>query len=110
MNVLEYKGYHAKVEYDSVSSVLFGKLEGIGDLVTFQSNTLGDVERELHDAVDDYLDFCKRMEKNPDKEYKGSFNVRLSPEMHRKLTAKALKDGDTLNGAVVKAIASYIGQ
>ena len=110
MNVLAYKGYHTKVEYDSISSVLFGKIEGIGDLVTFQSDALGDVEREFHNAVDDYLDFCERMGKAPDKEYKGSFNVRLSPEIHRKLAAKALRDGDTLNGAVAKAIASYIDQ
>lgn len=30
-NILEYKGYHARIEYDKDDQVLRGRIEGIGD-------------------------------------------------------------------------------
>jgi predicted HicB family RNase H-like nuclease len=33
--------------------------------------------------VDNYLLTCKKQGKNPDKEFKGNFNVRLKPKVHR---------------------------
>ena len=107
MNVLEYKGYHAKVEYDSDASVLHGKIEGINDYVDFICTKIEDVEKEFHSAVDNYLEFCKEVGKEPEKEYKGSFNVRISPELHKDLAIVALKNNDTLNATVEKAIREY---
>ena len=66
----------------------------------FQTSNIADVEKEFHCAVDDYLIFCS--------EYKGTFNVRIKPELHKKLAFKALEDGDSLNKAVEKAIAVYL--
>lgn len=107
-NVLEYKGYHTKVEFDCVDCVLRGKIEGIDDLVDFECENASDAEKEFHEAVDDYLAFCKEVGKDPDKEYKGSFNVRISPELHKKLTNAASKSGMSLNSAVEAAIKDYI--
>ena len=77
-NILEYKGYHTKVEVDMESMVAYGKIEGINDLVTFETKNLSEVTKEFENAVDDYLEFCKEVGKAPDKEYKGTFNVRIS--------------------------------
>ena len=66
------------------------------------------VEKEFHAAVDDYLEFCKEIGKEPDKEYKGTFNVRISPELHKKLVIVAMKNGDTLNATVEKAIRRFV--
>ena len=81
-NLLEYKGYHAKIEFDSEDLVLRGKIEGIKDLVNFESTDISTVEEEFHAAVDDYLEFCKEVGKEPDKEYRGTFNIRISPDLH----------------------------
>ena len=107
-NVLEYKGYHTKVEFDSEDLVLRGKIEGIGDFVDFECEDVKDVEKEFHEAVDDYLEFCKEMGKEPDKEYRGMFNVRISPELHRKLAVVAMRQGETLNASVENAIRQYV--
>ncbi len=107
-NILEYKGYHTKVEFDSEALILRGKIEGINDLVDFECDNIKDVEKEFHEAVDDYLEFCKEVGKTPDKEYKGTFNVRISPELHKKLATVAMKNGDTLNASVEKAIQQYV--
>ena len=107
-NILEYKGYHAKIEFDSEAKVLRGKIEGINDLVNFESTSLFEVEKEFQAAVDDYLEFCEEVGKIPDKEYKGTFNIRISPELHKKLAIVALQNGETLNATVEKAITEYV--
>ena len=90
-NILEYKGYHTKIEFDSEGLVLKGKIEGISDFVNFECENIKDVEKEFQEAVDDYLEFCKEVGKEPDKEYKGTFNIRISPKLHRKLATVAIK-------------------
>lgn len=109
-NILEYKGYHTKVEFDSEECVLRGKIEGINDLVNFECEDIKRVEKEFHEAVDDYLEFCKEVGKEPDKEYKGTFNVRINPELHKRLANMAMKNGDTLNATVEKAIQEYVSE
>lgn len=106
-NILEYKGYYTKVEFSLEDKVLYGKIEGINDLVNFESNSAEDIENEFHDAVDDYLEFCKEVGKEPDKVYKGSFNVRISPALHKEISLLALKNGESLNQTVEKALKEY---
>ena len=108
MNVLEYKGYHAKIEYDAESNVLFGQIEGIRDLVNFESNSSKEIDLEFHNAVDDYLIFCEDVGKTPDKEYKGLFNVRIDPELHRRLSICSFKTGESINSIVEKSIEQYL--
>ena len=105
-NILEYKGYYTKVEYSAEDGVLFGKIEGIKDLVNFECENAADAEKEFHRAVDDYLAFCADLGQDPDKPYKGVFNVRISPELHRRAAMAADKSGVTLNAFVAKAIES----
>jgi len=109
-DVLEYKGYHAKIEYDSEDKILRGKIEGINDFVDFESEDPRGIEKEFQAAVDDYLRFCEEVGKTPDKEYKGSFNIRIAPELHKKLSIIALRNGDTLNASVEKAIKEYVSE
>jgi predicted HicB family RNase H-like nuclease len=109
-SILEYKGYHTNVKFDSESMTVRGKIEGITDYVDFETDNLSKVEEEFHIAVDDYLEFCQEMGKSPDKEYKGTFNVRVSPELHKELATIAFKEGDTLNATVEKAIKEYVSE
>ena len=107
-DVLEYKGYHTRIEFDSQSKVLHGKIEGINDLVTFESDSVAKIEDEFHKAVDDYLAFCEDIGQNPDKEYKGSFNIRITPELHKRLVEISFYQNETLNSTVEKAIDYYV--
>ena len=107
-DLLNYKGYYAKVEFSKEDKVLFGKIEGINDLVTFESTNAETIEDEFHAAVDDYLDYCNRIGKIPDKTYSGSFNIRISPELHKQLAIDAIKHQTTLNKTVETAIVEYL--
>ena len=108
MSILEYKGYHTKANVDVENGIIYGKVEGIRDLVDFESDDIKGFEKEFHLAVDDYLEFCKEVGKEPEKEYKGSFNVRIDPALHKKLAQCAMKKDISLNAAVEKAIDRYV--
>jgi len=107
-NILTYKGYSTRVEYSAADCVLHGKIEGIADLVNFESETVEGVEIAFHEAVDDYLAFCKDIGQEPDKEYKGSFNVRVDPKLHRELDRAAYNEGISMNQLIETALEQYI--
>lgn len=105
---MEYKGYHTKVGFDAESMTLRGTIEGINDYVDFEADSIASVEEEFHAAVDDYIEFCATVGKEPEREYKGTFNIRISPELHRKLALRAFADGRSLNSEVEIAIESFV--
>lgn len=96
----------AKREKQKVKEITDKLEEGLKEL--FECENIKDIEKEFHEAVDDYLEFCKEVGKEPDKEYKGTFNVRINPELHKKLVNVAMKNEDSLNASVEKAIQGYI--
>ena len=106
-NYLEYKGYHTIVEFDIETKSLRGKIEGINDYVDFQCDDPAMVEKEFHEAVDDYLVFCEEVGKKPEKEYKGSFNIRIEPLLHKELAILSDKKGKSINSLVEEAIRQF---
>lgn len=107
-NIIRYKDYFAKIEYSAQDGILYGKIEGINDLVTFESDNIQNIYIEFVAAVDDYLDFCKKNNKAPEKPYKGSFNVRISPALHKQIAQMAILQSKSLNELVENAIESYV--
>jgi len=106
-NYLEYKGYIGTVEFSAEDKVFFGKIHGINDVVTFEGTSVAELEKSFQDGVVDYLETCKALNKAPDKVFKGSFNVRVSQELHQKTALLASKRGLNLN-EVVKVALSYL--
>ena len=106
-NVLHYKGYSAKPEYSAEDQVFYGKILGIDDLVDFYTENAKEIEKEFHAAVDDYLAFCKEVGKQPQKEFSGTFNIRVSPELHRQAALYAQAHHLSLNGVVERALQTY---
>lgn len=105
-NILRYKGYQAKIEYNTEDALLIGTVVGLQDTLLFDCSDSTKAEQEFHLLIDDYLDLCKRNGKNPEKAYKGSFNVRISPELHRQAALKAHEEDISLNEYIEKAIAA----
>ncbi len=103
-DVLTYKGFIGTVHFSAEDKVFHGKIEGIDDLVTFEGHSVEELIKAFHNEVDDYIALCKEMGKEPIRSYKGSFNVRISPEMHRKAVERATKKGLSLNQFVQTAI------
>ena len=107
-NTLEYNGYIGSIEYSPDDKVFYGKLEMIDDLITFESDSASELENNFHDAVDEFIATCEALGRTPQKTYKGVFNVRIDPELHRKLYAEAPKAGISLNAFIQKTLASKV--
>jgi len=90
------------------TGVFFGKIECIDDLVTFEGESIREIQDAFENAVDDYLDICAGKGKDPKKSYRGSFNVRITPELHRKLARLAVESGLSLNQFAQNAIENEV--
>jgi predicted HicB family RNase H-like nuclease len=100
----DYKGYSAKITMDEEQGLFHGEVIGISDVITFQGRTPEELTKAFHDSVDDYLAFCKERGEEPDKPYSGRFVVRLSPELHRRISVVAKKAEMSMNEWVVSAL------
>ena len=103
-DLLEYKGYRARVVYDNETKSLWGEVVGITDYIDFQSDSLKTIEKEFRKAVDEYLAFCEEVGKEPEKEYKGSFNIRIGTDLHKQIALQSLKEGKSINEYVKEAV------
>lgn len=109
-NALEYKGYYGIVEFSVDNSTFFGKLFGINDLITFEGESVKELEKSFCNAVDDYILTCNKMGKEPERPYKGHFNIRIDPEIHRKAAFKAQSLRISLNELVERAIITAVDE
>ncbi|MBQ9953849.1 MAG: type II toxin-antitoxin system HicB family antitoxin [Eggerthellaceae bacterium] len=107
-NSLSYKGYTALVEFDAESGMLFGSVAGIRDGIFFEGRNADEMKQFFQEAVDDYLSFCKEKGKEPERPFKGSFNVRIGPELHEKAALAAAARKQSLNQFVAAAIAAAL--
>ena len=107
-NVLSYKGYCATVEYDAEARLLCGSVVGMRDGVYFEAESSSGIEAAFHEAIEDYLELCREKGKVPEKSYKGSFNVRINPELHRGAAIAAATKKESLNQFVSDAIAAAL--
>lgn len=108
MDTLKYKDYEGTVEVDMNRFVCRGKILFINDLVTYEAATPAELKREFEAAVDDYLETCVAIGRDAQKPFKGLFNVRISPALHRALAIRAIHDNATQNDVVVRSLDAYL--
>ena len=104
MNTMTYKGYLGSVAYSEKDNVFFGKIEGINGLVNFEGESVKELTEAFHEAVDDYLAYCKDEGIEPEKSYTGILNVRLKPAVHRQIAMLAKQAGVTINSYIKEAL------
>jgi predicted HicB family RNase H-like nuclease len=101
---LMYNGFIGSVHFSAEDNVFFGKIEGINDLITFEGSTVQELKDAFFYVVDEHIRDCEAENIPVEKSYRGSFNVRITPELHRKAAVSAKIHGTTLNNFVKKAI------
>lgn len=106
-NQLKYKDYVAKIEFSAEDLIFYGKIEGLSDLVTFECENSKEVYDIFKSTVDEYIEFCINIGKEPERPYNGIFNVRIPGELHRKIYLDAISNGMTLNKYATLALQNY---
>ena len=108
MDILKYKDYEGTAELDMVRGVCRGKILFIDDLVTYETDSPRELQREFECAVDDYVSTCTTLGKEPQRPFRGLFNVRVPPELHRAAALRATSDAVSLNDVVVRALDCFL--
>lgn len=103
-NTMEYKGYIGSVEFSEDDGIFFGKVQGIRSLISYEGTSVRNLVNDFHGAVDDYLKTCRAEKKEPELAYKGSFNVRIGSDLHRRAAIYALSHGESLNRFIEDAV------
>jgi predicted HicB family RNase H-like nuclease len=103
-NYLHYKDYVGSVEFSEEDAVFHGKVMGIKSLLSFEGDSVNTIIEDFHNAVDEYLEICTKKGWQPEKPFKGAFNVKIGADLHRKAALTASKRGISLNKLVESAI------
>ncbi|MEK6542651.1 MAG: type II toxin-antitoxin system HicB family antitoxin [Pseudomonadota bacterium] len=113
-DMLTHNGYSAKIEFDGVDRIFFGRIAGIEDGVGFHADSVEGLIAAFHEAVDDYLTTCAKAGKNPDKPYSGKLMFRVDPIVHAQAARAAQLTGQSLNtwaaAALRDAALAKVGQ
>lgn len=107
---MEYKGYIGSVEFSETDELFFGQVQGIRSLISYEGINAKELVSDFHESVDAYLKFCEEEGIEPEKAYKGSFNIRISPELHKQIAICAISKQVSLNSLVEKALQNYMLQ
>lgn len=110
MKHLKYKSYLGSIEYSPEDGILYGKVLGIQDLISYEGRTGAELEKDFQEAIDEYLTLCAEKNISPEKPYKGSFNVRLSPELHERAALIAREEKMSLNNFVAESIRERVNR
>jgi predicted HicB family RNase H-like nuclease len=102
--ILRYKEYTGSIEVTLEDGCLFGKVQFINDLVSYEGETVDELRKSFQSAVDGYLETCKELGEDPEKPFKGSFNVRIGAELHREAAVAASEEGISLNEFVAQGV------
>ena len=109
-NVLQYKGYAGSVAFDADDKIFHGRVLGIRAIIGFEGTTVEDLEKDFHAGIDDYLDMCAEKGMEPEKPFRGTFNIRLDPSLHQRLVTHAMDEGKTLNAFIKDALEKAVSE
>jgi len=102
--MMKYKGYSGIVEYDDKAGIFYGDVIGLRDVVTFKGTSVKELQKSFRESIDEYLAFCKRMNKTPDVPASGKLILRVPPELHSRAAVIAKTEGKSLNSWVTEAV------
>jgi predicted HicB family RNase H-like nuclease len=106
--MLQYKGYHGIVEYDSDGKIFTGEVIGVRSVITFNGKTPEELEESFRQSIDLYLKMCEEDGASPDKPYSGRFNIRISPELHHDIAVHAIGEHKSINEWAIEAFEKAI--
>ena len=108
-NIMKYKGYWAEIKYSDEDECFCGIIEGLkNDIISFEGTTVKELKKDFKDAIDHYLEVCKEYGDTPEKQCKGSLNVRLGVELHNKAKIKSIEKNISINELIKDAVTLYL--
>lgn len=108
-DMMRYKDYYGSVHFSDEDNVFYGRVEFVRALVSYEGTDVATLRQAFQEAVDDYLQTCAEQGREPEKPFKGSFNVRISPRLHQRIAASAASKGLTINKYIADILERNVG-
>lgn len=102
--MMKYKGFFGHAEYDDEAKAFCGKILGLKESIIFQGKTVEELELSFRTSIDTYLILCEQRGEKPEKTFSGTFNLRIDPDLHAKLSIKAKAAGMSLNSYIAEKL------
>ena len=107
-DMMRYKDYFGSVHFSDEDNVFHGRVEFIRALVSYEGTDVATLRQAFQESVDEYLETCAEQGKQPEKPFKGSFNVRISPQLHQRIAASAASKGLTINKYIADVLERHV--
>jgi len=104
MDTIEHNGYRGSVRFESDDRVFHGRILGINDVITFEGETVDELEVAFREAVEDYIATCAELGKPPERAYSGKIPLRIDPELHRIVARAADCAGSSVNAWIASVL------
>lgn len=96
-NTLKHKGYTGNVNFDAEDKIFHGRVLGITDVIGFEGTSVSELEKDFREAIDDYLETCQEIGKEPEKPFSGRFVLRVPSELHCAIALEAKRQNKSIN-------------
>lgn len=103
-NTMEYRGYTARVEFDSDDGLFYGDVIDLRDMIAFSGESVQELTESFHRAVDTYLEFCDERGVDPEKPFRGKIQLRIEPDLHRSAAIAAASEGISINAFLSRCV------
>ncbi len=97
MNVMNHKGYTARIEFDERDGIFVGRVLGLRTMISFHVETVCELRAAFAKAIDEFLKDCKEQGLRPEKPASGKLMLRVPPEVHGAALVAAQAAGKSLN-------------
>jgi predicted HicB family RNase H-like nuclease len=108
--MMRYKGYVGVMEVDSDAGLIHGRIVGVRDVITFEGESVSEATQAFKESVDDYLEWCSKEGRAPEKPFNGKLLIRLDPAIHRRLAILAETQSKSINALATEAFTKLVGE
>ena len=108
MNIMTLDGYRAKIEYDPEIDMFRGEILGLNGGADFYGKNPEELRREFKISLETFLSVKKEKGISPKKDFSGKFNLRISKELHQKISLEAASEGKSINQWVVETLTNSV--
>lgn len=104
MNTMNYKGYTARMDFDTEDKIIVGRVMDIDDIITFHGECVAEFEAAFQSAVDAYIHACEQLGQAAEKPASGKLMLRVDPTIHAAAIKTSARSGLSLNKWAEKAL------
>jgi predicted HicB family RNase H-like nuclease len=108
MNFMKYRGYTARIDYDSANNIFVGVVVGMKDTLSFHGASVDELRADFEFAVDHYLASCAAEGVKPERQASGRLLIRIPQDTHAAAAIAAAAASISLNEWIARALAAQL--